>query len=105
MRHYRIPLNRANYLELAFMGNPPKELSAEEEAEQAVARSAFAFPAMALPVSQVAETGKSSFPGDKEFQDALAALPPGLAEKLRSTLGAEFTALRPVPAGKLRRPV
>mgnify|MGYP003337534712 FL=1 len=85
---------------------PPLDIvGAEEEAEQAVARSAFAFPAMALPVSQVAETGKSSFPGDKEFQDALAALPPGLAEKLRSTLGVEFTALRPVPAGKLRRPV
>ena len=87
---------------LASVGDPAGDA---EEAEQAVARSAFAFPAMALPVSQVAETGKSSFPGDKDFQDALAALPPGLAEKLRSTLGAEFTALRPVPAGKLRRPV
>ena len=98
-----VPLEETPFFEESL---PPLDIAgAEEEAEQAVARSAFAFPAMALPVSQVAETGKSSFPGDKEFQDALAALPPGLAEKLRSTLGAEFTALRPVPAGKLRRPV
>ncbi|MEY2750352.1 MAG: hypothetical protein RLZZ550_323 [Verrucomicrobiota bacterium] len=84
---------------------PPLDIAgAEEEAEQAAARNAFAFPATALPIAKVAETGKTAFPGDKDFQEALAALPPGLAEKLRSTLGAEFTALRPVPAGKLRRP-
>jgi len=84
---------------------PPLDIAgAEEEAEQAAARRGFAFPVVDLPVTKVAETGKSAFPGDPEFQAALAALPPGLAEKLRSTLGAEFTALRPVPAGKLRRP-
>jgi DNA polymerase-3 subunit gamma/tau len=84
---------------------PPLDIAgAEEEAEPAAARNAFAFPATALPIAKVAETGKTAFPGDKDFQEALAALPPGLAEKLRSTLGAEFTALRPVPAGKLRRP-
>ncbi|MEY3772173.1 MAG: hypothetical protein RL067_187, partial [Verrucomicrobiota bacterium] len=84
---------------------PPLDIAgAEEEADQAAARSAFDFPVVELPVTKVAETGKSAFPGDPEFQAALAALPAGLAEKLRSTLGAEFTALRPVPAGKLRRP-
>ncbi len=84
---------------------PPIDVAgAEEEADQAAARSAFDFPVVELPVTKVAETGKSAFPGDPEFQAALAALPAGLAEKLRSTLGAEFTALRPVPAGKLRRP-
>ena len=84
---------------------PPMDVAgAEEEADQAAARSAFDFPVVELPVTKVAETGKSAFPGDPEFQAALAALPAGLAEKLRSTLGAEFTALRPVPAGKLRRP-
>jgi len=83
---------------------PPIDVAgAEEEADQAAARSAFDFPVVELPVTKVAETGKSAFPGDPEFQAALAALPAGLAEKLRSTLGAEFTALRPVPAGKLRR--
>ena len=85
---------------------PPMDVAAaEEEAAQAERRAGFHFPAGDLPVLKVAETGKAAFPGEKDFQDALAALPPGLREKLKSTLGAEFTALRPVPAGKLRRPV
>ena len=84
---------------------PPLDVSAaEDEAAQADRRDGFHFPAGDLPALKVAETGKAAFPGDKDFQDALAALPPGLREKLKSTLGAEFTALRPVPAGKLRRP-
>ena len=33
MKKYRIPLTRENYLELAYMGEPPKELTAEEELE------------------------------------------------------------------------
>jgi hypothetical protein len=33
MKANHIPLTRANYLSLAFMGNPPKELGAEEEAD------------------------------------------------------------------------
>ena len=32
MRHYGIPITRENYLDLAYMGELPKELSAEEEA-------------------------------------------------------------------------
>ena len=33
MRHYgTIPITRENYLDLAYMGELPKELSAEEEA-------------------------------------------------------------------------
>jgi hypothetical protein len=31
MRHYGIPITRESYLELAYMGEPPEELSAEEE--------------------------------------------------------------------------
>jgi hypothetical protein len=31
MRHHRIPITRESYLELAYMGEPPEELSAEEE--------------------------------------------------------------------------
>ncbi|HZS43430.1 MAG TPA: hypothetical protein VFA52_04565 [Candidatus Paceibacterota bacterium] len=33
MKQDKIPLTRKNYLELAYFGNPPDELSAEEEAE------------------------------------------------------------------------
>lgn len=65
----------------------------------------FNFVLPALPTVTVAEVGKVSFPGDKDFEDAVGSLPAGLAEKLRVTLGAEFTALRPIPAGKLRKPL
>jgi hypothetical protein len=37
--------------------------------------------------------------------EAVNALPPGLKDKLKDTIGADFTALRPIPAGKLRRPL
>ena len=53
----------------------------------------------------VAEIGKTAFPGDKEFIEAVESLPPGLKDKLKATIGADFTALRPIPAGKLRRPL
>jgi hypothetical protein len=33
LKHLKIPLTRENYLDLAYMGNPPEVLSAEEEAE------------------------------------------------------------------------
>lgn len=33
MVKFNIPLTRENYLELAYMGEVPEELSAEEEAE------------------------------------------------------------------------
>jgi DNA polymerase-3 subunit gamma/tau len=50
------------------------------------------------------ESAKPAFPGDKDFDAAVSALPPALREKLKETLGAEFTALRSVSANKLRRP-
>ncbi len=31
MRRHNLPLNRQTYLDLAYMGNPPEDLSAEEE--------------------------------------------------------------------------
>lgn len=31
LNEYGIPANRENYLELAYLGEPPEELSAEEE--------------------------------------------------------------------------
>ena len=60
-----------------------------------------------LPMEKVlpaVETAKPAFPGDKDFDAAVGALPPALREKLKETLGAEFTALRSVSANKLRRP-
>jgi DNA polymerase-3 subunit gamma/tau len=82
------------------------QLSDEETiiAENREAES-FNFVLPALPTVTVAEVGKASFPGEADFDEAVASLPPGLAEKLRVTLGAEFTALRPIPAGKLRKPI
>jgi DNA polymerase-3 subunit gamma/tau len=86
---------------------PVFPLLSEEEniiAENREAES-FNFVLPALPTVAVAEVGKASFPGEADFDEAVASLPPGLAEKLRVTLGAEFTALRPIPAGKLRKPI
>ena len=88
-------------------GPPLDVASAEEEAIMAENRAAesFDFVLPSLPSTAVAATGKTSFPGDKDFDEALASLPAGLAAKLRIMLGAEFTALRPIPAGKLRKPL
>ena len=66
---------------------------------------AVIFPESPGADQAIAEVGLTVFPGDQEFQAAVAALPPGLKEKLKATIGADFTALRPVPAGKLRRPL
>lgn len=33
MKKIGVPLTRENYLDFAYLGNPPDELSAEEEAE------------------------------------------------------------------------
>jgi hypothetical protein len=35
LKYYGIPVTRQNYLELAYCGHPPEELSAEEEADLA----------------------------------------------------------------------
>ena len=84
---------------------PPLDVAAaEEEADQAGRRDDFVFPDLGAEVRAVADQGRAAFPGDKDFQAAVESLPPGLREKLKETLGAEFTALRPVPAGRLRRP-
>ncbi len=33
MKKHDVPMTRENYLELAYLGNPPSSLSAEEESE------------------------------------------------------------------------
>ncbi len=84
---------------------PPLDVAAAEEAaDLAGRREEFVFPDLGDEVRSVSEQGRTAFPGDKDFQSAVDALPAALREKLKETLGAEFTALRPVPAGRLRRP-
>ena len=86
-------------------GPPPLPFDEDTIIAENREAESFNFALPALPTVTVAEVGKASFPGDKEFEEAVASLPAGLAEKLRITLGAEFTALRPIPAGKLRKPL
>jgi len=33
MKQHDVPVTRENYLDVAYLGNPPEELSAEEQAE------------------------------------------------------------------------
>jgi DNA polymerase-3 subunit gamma/tau len=63
---------------------------------------AFNLPTVSVPLSPI--DSKPSFPGDKDFEAAVSALPQALRDKLKQTLGAEFTALRSIPSDKLRRP-
>ena len=98
-----VPIEDSGMLEESL---PPLDVdAAEAEAAGAERRADFVFPESALASLPVAEVGKTAFRGDKEFIEAVKALPPGLKEKLKDTIGAEFTALRPVPVGKLRRPL
>ena len=85
---------------------PPLDIEAAEvAADRAGLRPDIVFPESSTVSLSVAEVGKTAFPGDADFTDAVKGLPAGLQDKLKSTIGAEFTALRPVPVGKLRRPL
>jgi hypothetical protein len=98
-----VPIEDSGILEESL---PPLDVeAAEAEASSSDRREPFVFPETSLAGLPVAEVGKTAFPGEKEFLEAVNALPPGLKEKLKDTIGAEFTALRPVPVGKLRRPL
>jgi hypothetical protein len=98
-----VPIEDSGILEDSL---PPLDVeAAEAEASHSERRADFVFPEAALASLPVAEVGKTAFPGDKEFLEAVNALPPGLKDKLKDTIGADFTALRPIPAGKLRRPL
>jgi DNA polymerase-3 subunit gamma/tau len=102
-RFVDVPVEDAGNLEESL---PPLDVeSAEAEAASSDRRADFVFPEAALAGLPVAEVGKTAFPGDKEFIEAVESLPSGLKDKLKSTIGADFTALRPIPAGKLRRPL
>ena len=85
---------------------PPLDLdAAENAASQSERREPFVFTETLLESQPVAEIGLTAFPGDEDFKAAVSALPEGLRQKLKDTIGADFTALRPIPAGKLRRPL
>ena len=102
-RFVDVPVEDSGNLEDSL---PPLDVeSAENEAANSDRRADFVFPESALAGLPVAEVGKTAFPGDKEFTEAVESLPAGLKDKLKSTIGADFTALRPIPAGKLRRPL
>ena len=102
-RFVDVPVEDSGNLEDSL---PPLDVeSAENEAANSDRRADFVFPESALISLPVAEVGKTAFPGDKEFIEAVESLPPGLKDKLKTTIGADFTALRPIPAGKLRRPL
>ena len=66
--------------------------------------SDYKFDIPAGSATRPVESAKSLFPGDKDFDAAVKAMPQGLKDKLKETLGAEFTSLRSVSADKLHRP-
>jgi len=66
--------------------------------------SDYKFDIPAGPATRPAESAKPLFPGDKDFDAAVKAMPQGLKDKLKETLGAEFTSLRSVSVDKLHRP-
>ena len=85
---------------------PLDNLVVDDESAMNVApiENGFAYNLPIEPTTPAPETTTAAFPGDKDFDEAVKALPPALREKLKETLGAEFTALRSVSANKLRRP-
>ena len=97
-----VPIEESGLLEESL---PPLDVEgAEAEAARLGARADFSFPADSGAAMAVSEEGKSAFPGEKDFQAAVDSLPAALRQKLKDTIGAEFTSLRPVPTGRLRRP-
>lgn len=67
-------------------------------------KSDFQFIIPDGPAAPRAESVKSVFPGDKDFDAAVSAMPQALKDKLKETLGAEFTSLRSVSIDKFKRP-
>jgi hypothetical protein len=82
------------------------ELSASDDAGTIIDEkiSDYKFDIPAGPATRPAESAKPLFPGDKDFDAAVKAMPQGLKDKLKETLGAEFTSLRSVSVDKLHRP-
>ena len=81
-------------------GPPDEVLDASAPAEAA----AEAWPEAAAEAPPAAPAAPAVRPGHPDFERALESIPKGVREKLKETLGAEFTSLRPPPPGGLRRP-
>lgn len=77
---------------------PPDEVLDASVPEPAA--EAWPEPPAAAPAAGPAAAN----PGAPEFDQALGAIPPGVRAKLKETLGAEFSQLRPIRPGSLRRP-
>ena len=77
---------------------PPLDVASAEA--EASAQDSFDASAL-LSQSQSEEVVK---PGSKEFSDAVESIPDSVRAKLKDALGAEFSQLRSLPPGKLRRP-
>ena len=56
------------------------------------------------PASAPAPEAPPARPGAPEFDQALGSIPPSVRSRLKETLGAEFSQLRPLKPGALRRP-
>ncbi len=85
---------------------PPDEVldaSASAEPEPEAWPEAPSAPAE-VPRPAAAPAAPSVRPGHPDFERALESIPKGVRAKLKETLGAEFTSLRPPPPGGLRRP-
>lgn len=59
MKQYKIPETRENYLDLAYLGNPPEPLSAEQEAELPEQ-----FQQFKQPESEAVEAGAEALAGE-----------------------------------------
>ncbi len=85
---------------------PPDEVldaAAAAEPEAEAWPEAPAAPA-GVPRPAEAPSAPAVRPGHPDFERALESIPKGVRAKLKETLGAEFTSLRPPPPGGLRRP-
>jgi len=80
---------------------PPDDVLDVPEAAADLAES---WPEPSTAAAQVLPEAAPARPGAPEFDQALGAIPPGVRAKLKETLGAEFSQLRPLKPGALRRP-
>ncbi len=77
---------------------PPLDLAAAEA--EAAARSQLE----STTIPTLATGGEVARAGSEAFDEALRNVPDAVRAKLKTELGAEFSQLRPLPPGQLRRP-
>jgi DNA polymerase III subunit gamma/tau len=68
------------------------------------ARETEVWPSADTAAEPALPEAPSARPGTPEFDQALGSIPPGVRARLKETLGAEFSQLRPLKPGTLRRP-